>query len=49
MEVAVQLRQAAQEKLGAEQYCWKVFSFHLNLLFWKQLFFFENNVFGPFN
>ncbi|MFH4975878.1 hypothetical protein AB6A40_002587 [Gnathostoma spinigerum] len=26
MEVAVQLRQLAQEKLGAEQYCWKAFA-----------------------
>uniref|UniRef100_A0A0N4UV29 T-complex protein 1 subunit delta n=1 Tax=Enterobius vermicularis TaxID=51028 RepID=A0A0N4UV29_ENTVE len=32
MEVAVQLRQRAQEKLGAEQYCWKAFADALEVI-----------------
>lgn len=31
MEVAVQLRNLAQGKLGAEQYCWKVERFQFFL------------------
>lgn len=32
MEVAVQLRQLAQEKLGAEQYCWRAFADALEVI-----------------
>lgn len=33
MEVAVQLRQLAQERPGAEQYCWRVRS--ITFIFYK--------------
>lgn len=46
MEVAVQLRKLAEEKIGAEHYCWKVIKrliveiyflkmFRLLLMLWK--------------